>query len=150
MFRKSLATIIAVLLLHTLFLVQPATASSKAEKDARLATQVKQKLSTLGVGKDARIAVKLRNKALLGGYLESTGDESFVLANLKTGDSTTVAYADVTQVRGQNLSTGAKIAIGIAIGVGAVLIVLAIWINCCTADGPSQIISAPMTSPAVV
>jgi hypothetical protein len=32
---------------------------------------------------------------------------------------------EVTQVRGQNLSTGAKIAIGIAIGVGAVLIVLA-------------------------
>lgn len=132
MFRKSLATIITVVLLHTLLFVQPASASSKAEKDARLATQVKQKLSNLGVGKDARLAVKLRNKALLGGYIESTGDESFVLTNLKTGDSTTVAYTDVTQVRGQNLSTGAKIAIGIAIGVGAVLIVLAIWINCCT------------------
>jgi hypothetical protein len=132
MLRKSLATIIAVVLLHTLLFVQPASAASKAEKDARLATQVKQKLSNFGVGKDARLAVKLRSKALLGGYLESAGDESFVLTNLKTGDSTTVAYTEVTQVRGQNLGTGAKIAIGIAIGVGAVLIVLAIWINCCT------------------
>jgi hypothetical protein len=132
MFRKSVATIVALVLVHTLLLVQPAAARSRAAKEARLATQVKQKISALGVGKDARLAVKLRNKALLGGYLESTGDESFVLTNLRTGDSTTVAYTDVTQVRGQNLSTGAKIAIGIAIGVGAVLIVLAIWINCCT------------------
>lgn len=132
MLRKSLATIIAVVLLHTLLFVQPAFASSKAEKEARLATQVKQKLSNFGVGESARLAVKLRNKAIVGGYLESTGEESFVLKNLKTGDSTTVAYTDVTQVRGQNLSTGAKIAIGIAIGVAAVLIVLAIYINCCT------------------
>lgn len=132
MLRKSLATMLAAVLLHTLFFVQPASAGSKAEKEAKLAAQVKQKLSNFGVGESARLAVKLRNKAILGGYLQSTGEESFVLTNLKTGDSTTVAYGEVTQVRGQNLSTGAKIAIGIAIGVAAVLIVLAIYINCCT------------------
>lgn len=132
MLRKSLAMIVTVVLLQMLLCVQPASASSRAEKDARLAAQVKEKLSTFGVGHSARLAVKLRNKTLLGGYVESAGEESFVLTNLKTGDSTTVAYTDVTQVRGQNLGTGAKIAIGIAIGVGAVLIVLAIWINCCT------------------
>jgi len=132
MLRKSLATIVAVVSVTTLLLVQPASAASKAEKQARLAAQFKQKLSNFGVGESARVAVKLRNKAIIGGYVESTGDESFVLKNLKTGESTTVAYTDVTQARGQNLSTGAKIAIGIAIGVGAVLIVLAIYINCCT------------------
>lgn len=132
MLRKSLATTIAVVLLHTLLYVQPASASSKAEKAARLAAQVKEKLSNFGVGKSAHVAIKLRSKAMLGGYVESTGEESFVLTNLKTGDSTTVAYTDVTQVRAHNLSTGAKIAIGIAIGVAAVLIVLAIYINCCT------------------
>jgi hypothetical protein len=130
--RKSLATIIAVLLLHMMLVAQPAWAASRAEKDARLAAQVKLKLSNFGVGENARLAVKLRNKVVLGGYLKSAGEDSFVLTNLKTGDSTTVSYADVTQVRGQNLSTGAKIAIGIAIGVAAVLIVLAIYINCCT------------------
>lgn len=132
MLRKSLATIVALVLLQMLLCVQPASASSRAEKNAKLAAQVKEKLSTFGVGNSARMAVKLRNKTVLAGYVESTAEESFVLTNLKTGDSTTVAYADVTQVRGQNLSTGAKIAIGIAIGVAAVLIVLAIWINCCT------------------
>lgn len=130
MLRKSLAMIVAAVLLH--MLVQPASAGSKAEKQAKLAAQVKQKLSNFGVGDNARLAVKLRNKAILGGYLESTGEESFVLKNLKTSESTTIAYTEVTQARGHNLSTGAKIAIGIAIGVAAVLIVLAIWINCCT------------------
>ncbi|HSE38075.1 MAG TPA: hypothetical protein VLG74_12300 [Blastocatellia bacterium] len=130
MLRKSLAMIVAAVLLH--MLVQPASAGSKAEKQAKLAAQVKQKLSNFGVGDNARLAVKLRNKAILGGYLESAGEQSFVLKNLKTGESTTIAYTEVTQARGHNLSTGAKIAIGIAIGVAAVLIVLAIWINCCT------------------
>jgi hypothetical protein len=115
-----------------LLLGQPASAGSKAEKQGTLAAQVKTKLSNFGVGENARLAVKLRNKALLGGYLELTGEESFVLKNLKTGESTTIAYTEVTQVRGHNISTGAKIAIGIAIGVAAVLIVLAIWLNCCT------------------
>jgi hypothetical protein len=132
MLRKSLVTIVAAGLLQTLLLVQPVSAASKAEKQAKLAGQVKQKLSNFGVGESARLAIKLRNKSILGGYLESTGEETFVLKNLKTGESTTVAYTDVTQARGHNLSTGAKIAIGIAIGVGAVLIVLAIWLNCCT------------------
>jgi hypothetical protein len=130
MLRKSLAMIVAAVLLH--MLVQPASAGSKAEQQAKLAAQVKQKLSNFGFGDNARLAVKLRNKAILGGYLESTAEESFVLKNLKTGESTTIAYTEVTQARGHNLSTGAKIAIGIAIGVAAVLIVLAIWINCCT------------------
>lgn len=133
MLRKSLAIIVGALLLQTLLLVQPASAASKAEKEAKLAAQVKQKLSNFGVGENARLAVKLRgSKTVLGGYVESTGEDGFVLKNLKTGESTTVAYTDVTQARGHNLSTGAKIAIGIAIGVAAVLIVLAIWINCCT------------------
>ena len=132
MLHKSLAMIVALVLLHMLLLVQPASAGSKAEKQGTLAAQVKTKLSNFGVGETARLAVKLRNKAPLGGYLESTGEESFVLKNLKTGESTTIAYTEVTQVRGHNISTGAKIAIGIAIGVAAVLIVLAIWLNCCT------------------
>jgi hypothetical protein len=132
MLRKSLATIVAAVLIQTLALVQPASAGPKAAKEAKLAAQVKQKLSNFGVGENARLAVKLRNKAIVGGYVESAGEESFVLKNFKTGESTTIAYTDVTQARGHNLSTGAKIAIGIAIGVGAVLIVLAIWLNCCT------------------
>ncbi|MGI9067261.1 MAG: hypothetical protein ACR2HX_12780 [Pyrinomonadaceae bacterium] len=40
--------------------------------------------------------------------------------NAKTGEVVTVAYPQVKQVQGNNLSTGAKIAIGVAI-IAAIL-----------------------------
>jgi hypothetical protein len=46
------------------------------------------------------------------------------VTNLDTGESTTVPYAGVGQVKGNNLSTGVKVAIGIGIGVGATLLIL--------------------------
>jgi hypothetical protein len=46
------------------------------------------------------------------------------VTDLRTGESVPVAYADVAQVKGNNLSSGVKIAIGIGIGVGATLLIL--------------------------
>ena len=48
---------------------------------------------------------------------------------MKTRAATTVAYGDVTQVKGHNISTGAKIAIGVAIGVGVTLLLLYIYLH---------------------
>jgi len=50
------------------------------------------------------------------------------VTDLKTHAATTVAYGDVTQVKGHSLGTGAKIAIGIGIGVGATILVLYLYI----------------------
>jgi len=126
MFKKSFAIILACLLVQMLS-VQLATAKSKEEKQAQLTQKVKIEISKLGVGRDARVEVKLQDRTKLAGYVSEVKDESFILTNAKTGAATPVAYADVTQVKGHNLSTGAKIAIGVGIGVGIVVIVLAIW-----------------------
>jgi len=45
-----------------------------------------------------------------------------VLKNLKDGEATTIAYSDVAQVKGNNLSTGAKVAIGVGIVVGVIIV----------------------------
>ena len=132
MLKKSFSLFIAALLFNTLVLVQSASANSKEEKQAQFAEKVKTGISKLGVGKDALVEVKLRDKTKLVGYINEVSEGSFVVASLKTGDSTSAAYTNVTQVKGHNLSTGAKIAIGIGIGVGIALIVLAIYIGCCT------------------
>jgi hypothetical protein len=126
MFKKSFAMILACLLVQMLC-VQPATAKSKEEKQVQLTQKVKTEISKLGVGRDARVEVKLQDKTKLAGYISEVKDESFNLTDPKTSGTTTVAYADVTQVKGHNLSTGAKIAIGVGIGVAIVVIVLAIW-----------------------
>jgi hypothetical protein len=101
-----------------------ASATSKEEKQARRVERVRAGILKLGVGPDARVALKLRDNAKLAGYISSSNSDSFVVTSLKTGDVVTVAYHDVTKVKGNNLSTGASIAIGIAIGVGVTLLVL--------------------------
>jgi hypothetical protein len=126
MFKKCFAILLTCLLVQMLC-VQPANAKSREEKQAQLAQRVKTEISKLGVGRDARVEVKLQDRAKLAGYVSEVKDDSFILTNARTGAATPVAYTDVTQVKGHNLSTGAKIAIGVGIGVAIVVIALAIW-----------------------
>jgi hypothetical protein len=132
MLKKSLSLMAAFFLLSAIVFVKPALAESKEEKQARFAQKVKTGIHKLGPGKDSIVEVKLRDKTKLTGHIAEVSDASFVVSNPKLGSSTTVNYTDVTQVKGHNLSTGAKIAIGVAIGVGIALIIFAIYLNCCT------------------
>ena len=125
MIKKILMVVIAGLLIQAVC-VQPASAASKAERDAQRAEKVKAGILKLGVGTDARVAIKLRDKMKLAGYVTEVSDGSFVVTDPKTRAATTVAYGEVTQVKGHNLGTGAKVAIGIGIGVGVTLLV--IWL----------------------
>lgn len=64
--------------------------------------------------------------------MNQADDESFVIVD-KAGGSNTVKYSDVNKVGGKNLSTGAKIAIGVGIGVGGTI--LAIYLLYLAAGG---------------
>ena len=126
MFKRIIAAVLTGLLIQTLCL-GTASATSKEEKQAQRVEKVRAGILKLGVGPDARVALKLRDNAKLAGCVSSSNSDSFVVTSLKTGDSATVAYHDVTQVKGNNLGTGASIAIGIAIGVGATLLLLFLY-----------------------
>ncbi len=129
--KKFLSLLLAGLLIQLLS-VQSASAHPMVDKQTKLAEKVKEGVSKLGVGQDARVELRLRDKTKLAGYISEVKEDSFVVSDAKTGDATSISYSNVTQVKGHNLSTGAKIAIGIGIGAGIVLIVLAIYLNCCT------------------
>lgn len=102
------------------------TAGSNEGKAARHAEKVKAAITKLGTGPAARVEIKLRDKTKLNGYVTEISDEYFVVANDKTGTPTVVAYPQVKQVKGNNLSTGAKIAIGIGVIALAVLFAIAV------------------------
>ena len=119
--------VLAGLLIQT-FCVQPAFASSKQERLAQRTEKVRAGILKLGVGTGARVAIKLRDDVKLAGYISDATADSFVVTDLKTRAATTVAYGDVTQVKGHNIGTGAKIAIGIGIGVGLTILVLWLYI----------------------
>lgn len=127
MFKRTLALTLTGLMICALVNVEPASASSKIEKQARLTAKVKAGIVKLGPGKDSRVALKLRDKKVLAGYISEVNDKSFVVSDPKNGTESTVDYTDVSKVKGHNLSTGAKIAIGIGIGVAAALIAVAIY-----------------------
>ena len=123
MFKKILTIVLAGLLMQA-FCVQPAFANSKEEKLAQHTEKVRAGILKLGVGTGARVAIKLRDDVKLAGYISEATADSFIVTDLKTRAATTVAYGDVTQVKGHNIGTGAKVAIGIGIGVGLTILVL--------------------------
>ena len=117
MLKRILCLALAGLLINVAA-AAPARAATKEEKEARFAERVKAGIAELGTGPDALVEVKLRDKTKLKGYVSEVSGEQFVVADAKTGAATPVAYAQVKQVRGHNLSTGARIAIGVAVVVG--------------------------------
>jgi hypothetical protein len=118
-------TILLVVLVVNLSGVRLAYADSKEAKQARFAEKVKANVLKLGTGESARVKVKLRDQAKLEGYISDAGAETFTVTDRKTGVATTVAYPQVKSVQGNNLSTGAKIAIGV--GVAASIIFIILW-----------------------
>jgi len=123
MFKRSLTLMLIGALVFSMSAAPITLAKTKEEKAAEFTAKVKIGVSKLGIGPDARIEVKLRDKTKLKGYVSQISDESFVVANAKTGTTTEVPYPNVASVTGKNLSTGEKIAIGVAIGVGVLLLV---------------------------
>lgn len=124
MFRKSITHFLLSALFLSLIGTPSVSAKTKEEKAAELAAKVKREIAKLGTGSDAHIEVKLRDKTKLKGYVSQIGDNSFAITNPETGTETNVPYPTVTQANGRNMSTGAKVAIGVAIGVGLTFLVL--------------------------
>lgn len=121
---RQLSLVLSGALLFMLCATPNTFASSKEEKAAELAARVKADIAKLGTGPDARIAVKLRDKTKVAGFISQIGADSFVITDLKNGATTTVPYPSVTQAKGKNLSTGATIAIAVGIAVGVTLLVI--------------------------
>ena len=120
--RKSLS----IVLLFTMTGVFGSINLSAQTKQEKKAVKVEAKLKKLGTGEKAKVKVKLYNATTYQGYLSEANDEDFVVVD-KGGNPNRLRYSDVDKIGGKNLSTGAKIAIGVGIGVGAtILTILAI------------------------
>ena len=121
MLRNAFATLLSGILVLTGFGFQSAYAQTG--KEIQTAEKTRVGILKLGIGKDARVEVRLRDNSKLKGYVSAVGEDSFTIADRKTGASSTVAYSDVKQVKGNNDSSRTKVIIGaaVAIGIGIVL-----------------------------
>lgn len=119
MLARSIALALAALLLQTLPLA--ATASARTRERPADAARVRAAIRGLGVGEAARVELRLADRRTVSGHVVEARDEAFSVADRATGEVVQVPYGDVAAVRGNNLSTGAKIAIGAGIAAAAIV-----------------------------
>ena len=117
-------------LVLTGFLINAVAACSaygrSQDEQARNIEKVKENVRKLGVGKDARVEVKLQDGRKLKGYIQEAGEDNFTLIDSRSGAATSVAYAQVKELKGTNRSTAAKVGINVAKAVGIVAAVAGI------------------------
>ncbi|MFZ0060829.1 MAG: hypothetical protein WAL47_02255 [Pyrinomonadaceae bacterium] len=127
MLKTNLSLLVAVMLLLATT-SQPAVASQSG-RQAPTVEAVKSKIARLGVGAKAKATIKLKNGTKVKGYVAQADEEDFVIRDRKTDAPTTIRYADVLKVEdNKGHSTARNIAIGVAVGVGAVLAIIGITI----------------------
>lgn len=100
---------------------------AQATQNDRASDKVKAEVAKRGTGSKAKVTVKLKDQTKLKGYISSTAGDSFTLSDSKTGQTKTLAYSDVAEVKKQGgMSLPAKIGIGVGIGVGVLALTYAI------------------------
>lgn len=95
--------------------------------------KVKAAVAKRGTGPKAKVTVKLKDQTRLKGYISNASGDSFTLSDSKTGQTRTLAYSDVAEVKKQG---GMSLAAKIGIGVGAELGVLALTYAIACHDEP--------------
>lgn len=121
MFKKYSALALIVILFHV-FNTGPVQARTLAGGKEVTVEKVKRSVEKLGVGEKARTTVKLKDGTTHKGYVYQANEDTFVVVDGKTGQKTTIAYADVRAIKGHNMSTGAKIGLGIGIAAATIAI----------------------------
>ena len=82
------------------------------------------------MGEKAKATVKLKDGTKTKGYVGQAGENNFVIRDRKTNAPTTIRYADVAKVEAnRGHSTARNIAIGVGIGAGALLAIIAIVLS---------------------
>jgi hypothetical protein len=83
------------------------------QQQSAQAAKVKAKVQKRGTNDWSRLKVKLRDKSEQKGRITEIGEDSFSLTDQKTGQMTTISYADVKSIRISGLSDRAKVTIGV-------------------------------------
>ena len=133
MIKRSFAILLSGALLLAASGIRPVQA--QAENNVQPAEQTRAKVQKIGVGKDARAEVRLRDNSRLKGYISAAGEDSFTITDRKTGAARTVAYADVAGVnkQGGGPSKLTWIIIGAA-AVTAVIVGVTVAASCSAVD----------------
>jgi hypothetical protein len=97
--------------------------SAQSESDARQIEKVKAQIIKAGIGRQARVKIKLKDNQTIKGYVGEIGEDHLTLIDSKHGTITPVPYSKVEQVKKNNPSPFLPLAVGAGTIVGVMLIV---------------------------
>lgn len=125
MFTKCFTLSLVVLVLNLAFGSLVFAQNTQDEKTKKRAEKLKAQVTKLGIGKEAKIKVKLTNGQIVRGYISQINENSFIVVSDSAGSATEIQYADATKFdrepikfkRWQGLLIAAGVVIGIAFAV---------------------------------
>jgi hypothetical protein len=117
---KNLMPLLLKLMLILAFVPRAALAQQQLTDPAvvKIKTDIDRRLRD---GKSS-VTIRLRNGSEVKGRITQAAENMFTLKDKKTGAPRYISYVDVTRVKGQGLSKGAKFGILTAMVSGAVII----------------------------
>ena len=122
MIKRTFAVLISVMILATSFAFQ--SVQAQGGKDTKAAAKARLKVDSLG--SNARVDVKFLDGTKLKGYVSAKEQDGFTVTDSKTGASSVVRYAEVSELKkaGDGLSTKSWIIIGSAIAGAVVTLII--------------------------
>ena len=118
MFKKIMSILLIALLTNV------AVFASETKKGKDFAEKVKSEITKLGTGSEAKVNVKLKDGTKIKGYVTEIKADSFFVMNEKTSSAVEIPYTAAKQVKGNNLSKGVKIALGIGLIAALIAIIV--------------------------
>ena len=106
----------------TLTFSRPALARTTQTKQDKHTEKIKEQVKKIVADEKVTKKVKMLNGTIYLGFISTPTEDSFVV-QYKTGGSTTVKYSDVKSIDKKEVSTGLKIGIGAAAGIGALILI---------------------------
>jgi hypothetical protein len=94
---KIISLILVGLLLNFILLNTSVRANPESEKEKKFTEKVKQSIAKLGIGKEAKVEVKLKNGKKLKGFVSEITDEYFVVTNETNNETTQVPYPQTSR-----------------------------------------------------
>jgi len=84
------------------------SAGAQSLVDQQATEKIRTKVLKMGVGVNARVAVKLRDNNQLNGYISAADQDSFTVVERGSGSSKTISYADTQSVKKAGSGVSAK------------------------------------------
>lgn len=123
--KKTLSLALGLLLLYSFSPGRRSAANALSEKEKKtlISRKVKAEVAHLGAGKSSVVRVVLYDKTKYHGHITEIGEEFFVVADAKTGRTAPIGYPEVKGIKGNNLSTGVKISIGLGVAAASAIVI---------------------------